>query len=81
MSSEVFRLFEKLVWVPKHQRPKNTLFSVVFQQKVYVEVGISDFTTYLIMTNILTEEENNETKNFEAKEETLYESVFIYLNT
>ena len=33
------------------------------------------------MTNILTEEENNETKNFEAKEETLYESVFIYLNT
>ena len=59
---------------------KHSFFGSI-STKVYVEVGISDFTTYLIMTNILTEEENNETKNFEAKEETLYESVFIYLNT
>ena len=27
-----------------------------------------------------TEEENNETKDFEKKEETIYESVFVYLN-
>ena len=54
--------------------------------KKYVEVAINDFTMHLIISNyfnekMLTEEKKNETKIFKAKEEIVYQSVFIYLNT
>ena len=72
------------VWVLKNHF-SIFVFSVVIQQK-YVEVAINDFTMHIIISKWLRRQKCRQKrktmkqKDFEKKEEIVYESVFVYLN-
>ena len=75
--------------MPKLWRPKNTFQVFVFQlyfNKKYVEVVINDFAIHLIALKWhrrqkCGQKKKMKPKNAEAKEECVYESVFVHLST
>ena len=95
ISSDVFRSFGKPVYwfgCPNSDAQKTHFkfsFSVVFLFLFLFKVAINDIKMHLIILKQLTRQKyrqtkkNNETrrgKKKEAKEETVYKTVFIYLN-
>ena len=63
-----------------------SLFFQFYFNKKYVEVAINDFTMHLIILKWLRRQKcrqkrkTKKQKEVEAKEESVYESVFIHLN-
>ena len=77
------------VWVPKLWHAKNT-FQVFFFQlyfsKSYIDVAINDLTKHLIISKwlirqIYIQKKKTMRQDVKAKEEIVYKSVFIHLNT
>ena len=76
-------------WVLKLWCPENSFqvfFFLLCFNKKYVKVVVNDFTMHLIILKWLRrqkcrQKKKMKPKDIEAKEETVYKSVFIHLNT
>ena len=89
--SDLFRLFGRLIYRFGHTDSdaqnvfSSFLFSVVFQQKISWSSD-NDYSVYLIVSKWLRRQKFKQNritvrqKEVEAKEETVYESVFIHLD-